>query len=189
MKDSTTERSIVDLQLRDHAQMNELIRRYVASTSAGRSAIFREFVDLVTRHAFAEEEVLFPAARRILVNGEPLTREIEAYHQRANDLLKEMERFAPGDARFEYCAQELFLRLKSDAHIEEERLLPPLQRAVHVDELVRIGGAWQLAKAAAPNRSHPNVPRRPPWNAVAGVPLFVVDHVRSFFARLRGAPQ
>ncbi|SEN07173.1 Hemerythrin HHE cation binding domain-containing protein [Stigmatella aurantiaca] len=181
--------SIVVLQKRDHAELDRLLERYEADAPAGRRETFRKIVNLVTTHAFAEEEVLFPAARRALGVGEHITAEIESEHQRINELLKEMEPLVPGDTAFEQRVSELFPLLRLDVRNEEDRLLGALERALDEKALRRIGVAWLLAKKAAPNRGHPAIPRRPPGNLLAGIPLFFVDRLRALFARWRHAPQ
>jgi hypothetical protein len=46
----------------------------------------RAVARLVFTHAFAEESVLFPAARRVLPEGDPLTLQIETDHQEVDEL-------------------------------------------------------------------------------------------------------
>lgn len=181
--------SIVALQHRDHEKLRQLVAEYRSGNSNTRPATFRALVDLVTRHAFAEEEVLFPAARRVLAEGESLTSDIEHKHQRANELLTELEAFEPGDPAFEARAELLFAILLDDASEEETQLLPRLTEMMSSEELERVGGTWAIAKTLAPNRSHPRVPRRPPGNVLAGIPLLFVDRVRSVVARLRNTAQ
>lgn len=181
---------IVSLQVADHAHLDRLFAEYNERSPDGRRATFREIIDLVTTHAFAEEEVLFPVARRVLGDaGEAITSEIESQHQRVNDLLVEMEGHEPGDPHFDVRASELFPLLSRDVRNEEDRLLPALSAKLDATELRRLGAAWLIAKKAAPNRAHPRVPRRPPWNALAGGPLLVVDRVRGWFAHRRNTSQ
>ena len=181
--------SVIDLQKQDHAELDRLLTRYPAESSSARTETFGAIVDLVTTHAFAEEEVLFPAARRALRSGEDLTSLIESEHQRINELLKEMEPLRPGEAAFESRVEELFPLLRDDVRNEEDRLLVALEGKLGTAELEQLGGAWAVAKKAAPNRAHPGIPRRPPGNVLAGLPLYFIDRVRDVIARLRHAPQ
>ncbi|GAA3501715.1 hypothetical protein GCM10019016_088220 [Streptomyces prasinosporus] len=41
-----------------------------------------------------------------------------------------------------------------------------------------LGTAWETVRRTAPTHPHPVVPRRPPGNALLGVPLSVHDRVR-----------
>lgn len=43
---------------------------------------------------------------------------------------------------------------------------------------MRLGRAWELARRVSPTRPHPTVSRRPPGNALSGLPLSVLDRGR-----------
>lgn len=57
-------------------------------------------------------------------------------------------------------------------------MLPRLRTAFDDRKLRRIGAAWEAVRATAPTRPHPGVPRRPPGNALRGVPLSAYDRLR-----------
>lgn len=180
---------VVALQRRDHDRLEELLDAYGRQAPERRRATFRELVGLVTTHAFAEETVLFPAARRLLADGDAVTGRIEGDHQRINELLAEMDGMEPGDPGFEFRVGELFPLLREDLGREEDVLLPRLASSVDQHELEAVGTAWAAAKRVAPNRAHPAVPRRPPGNALVALPLLVVDRARDLLARVRGSSQ
>lgn len=76
--------SILAKQRADHARLDRLMDRARATRAAGgreHAAALRAVARLVFTHAFAEESVLFPAARRVLPDGDPLTLHIETAHQ------------------------------------------------------------------------------------------------------------
>lgn len=184
---------VVTLQRRDHDRLKELLDAYAREPSPRRRrATFRELVGLVTTHAFAEETVLFPAARRLLRaggEGDAVTAAIEGDHQRINELLAEMDGSEPGDPGFESRADELFPLLLRDLGREEDALLPRLASSVGRREREALGTGWAAAKRVAPNRAHPGVPRRPPANALADLPLLALDRARDLVARVRGSSQ
>ena len=184
--------TIITRQVREHARHLELLTEYGERQPGARRETFRELVDLVTTHASAEEDVLFPFARKTLgAEGEALTSEIEAQHQRVNELLDPMDGqcLEPGDARFETCVAELVPLLRADLRNEEDRLLPALAANLDEGELERLGTAWLVAKKVSPNRAHPRIPRRPPGNVLAGIPLFFVDRVRHLLSKRKGSSQ
>ncbi|WNG14890.1 hemerythrin domain-containing protein [Cystobacter fuscus] len=181
--------TIIELQKRDHMLLDELLQRYERATPIGRRDTYREILNLVTTHAFAEETVLFPFSRRVLASAEAITSELESQHQRINELMKELEAFEPGEAGFEVRARELFPLLHADVRNEEDRLLVALEQRLGQEELTRLGTTWAIAKRGAPKRAHPGIPRRPPGNLLAGIPLFFVDRMRELLARWRRAPQ
>jgi hemerythrin superfamily protein len=176
--------NIITLQRQDHERMERLLQSYEAHGPA-RLRIYSQIVDLVTTHAFAEETVLFPAARRLLRELDGVTHEIEAKHQRVNDLMVEMQRMKPGELDFEARAAELFSVLRADARQEEDVLLVRLAAETDERHLRSIGATWATARRTAPNRPHPHVSRRPPGNVLAGLPLALTDRVRNLVERLR----
>ena len=68
--------------------------------------------------------------------------------------------------------------LREDVRDEEDVLFPRLQEAVSAEELRRLGRRWELMRRLLPTRPHPTVSRRPPGNALAGLPLTVLDRTR-----------
>jgi hemerythrin-like domain-containing protein len=178
--------NIVEVMARDHARMEDLLQRYEHGDAAERRRVYGAIRDLVTTHAFAEETVLFPWARRILADGDGMTAAIEREHQQANELMAGMDDLDPGEDAFADRAAELFALLRTDARQEEDVLLPALAAATSGTQLTAIGATWSAARRAAPNRPHPAVPRRPPGNVLAGVPLAVTDRLRNLARTVRG---
>lgn len=175
---------IVAVQRREHTELEALLRRYEHATVAHKLTLYARILDLVTTHAFAEETVLFPAARQHLgPGGDTLTADIERKHQRINELLARMEQSAPGDPAFELQAREAFSLLRSDAREEEEVLLVALAEKLDQARMRALGKAWLVVRRTAPNRPHPRIPRRPPGNLLAGLYLTLSDRLHRRFAR------
>ena len=184
-----TDTDIVARQRADHARMDELIERYEQGDVAAKCEVFRGLVTLVTTHAFAEETVLFPAARKVLrERGEELTRTLEEEHQQVNELLAELDGHHAEDERVATSVPRLFAILRDDARREEDALLVDLAAAAP-EQLESLGRAWEASRRVAPNRAHPAVPRRPPDDALVAPFFTIVDRLRSMRARILGRAQ
>lgn len=172
--------SILARQRRDHAELDRLMTLYESAQGSPeeRQRTLRAIVQLTFSHAFAEETVLWPALRRLAPDGEELTGRVENEHQQVNDLVTEMERIGPDNPRHDGLAAEAFALIREDIRDEEDLLLPRLQESLDTTRLRRLGSAWETVRRTAPTRPHPVVPRRPPANAVLGVPLSAVDRAR-----------
>lgn len=171
--------SVLARQRRDHAEMDRLMDRYHAlDDGEDRERVLKETVQLVFSHAFAEETVLWPVVRRAVEDGEELTSRVEEEHQQINDLVAAVERRSPGDPEREEEVRRAFGLIRQDIRDEEDLLLPRLQEAVDTPQLRRLGAAWEAVRRSAPTHPHPVVPRRPPGNALLGVPLSLYDRVR-----------
>jgi hypothetical protein len=174
-------RSVLSRQRRDHARLAELIADARASSGDRQHAVIRDVCRLVFPHAFAEEAVLWPAARRALPDGDALTLRIEQEHQVVNRLVTELERCPSHDAERIELMERTFAVLDRDVRDEEDELLPRLQAALDGGALRRLGTAWELVRRTAPTRPHPVVSRRPPGNVLAALPLSALDRSRDWF--------
>jgi hemerythrin-like domain-containing protein len=184
IKDQTVDQlggsgSILVRQRREHEEMDRLMDRYRALDDAGeRERVLKQVVQLVFSHAFAEETVLWPAVRASVPDGEELTSRVEEEHQQINDLVADIERLPAGDPGREDKVERAFALIRQDIRDEEDLLLPRLQDAMNTARLRTLGTTWAAVRQTAPTHPHPVVPRRPPMNALLGVPLSVYDRVR-----------
>ncbi|QJY47538.1 hemerythrin domain-containing protein [Pseudonocardia broussonetiae] len=179
--------SILARQRADHARLDRLMDRARATEAAGGRAhavALRAVARLVFTHAFAEEAVLFPAARRVLPEGDDLTLDIERDHQRVDELVTRLDRSGSADPGHAALLRETFAVLDEDVRTEEDVLLPRLQEALGHAELRRLGWEWELVRRISPTRAHPVVSRRPPGQPLSALPLTVLDRGRDLLQRV-----
>lgn len=174
--------SVLALQRRDHIDLDRLMNGYWSAGEPDRTQLLREITQLVFSHAFAEETVLWPVVRKTVPDGEELTREVEREHQEINEVFADLDRHEDDRPAYDRCVTRLFSLVRQDIRDEEDKLLPRLQEALDTRRLVQLGTAWEMARLTAPTRPHPAVPRRPPGNAVLGLPLTVYDRARDLLA-------
>lgn len=186
--------SVLVRQKRDHQRLDELIGRLELAERDGsdeeREAAMSALCRLVFPHAFAEESVLWPELRRVLPDGEELTLQVEREHQEVNELVVRLEQPATRGAARQRLVARLVEVLREDVRDEEDLLLPRLQTVVPRRRLQQLGVAWEAVRRTAPTRPHPRVSRRPPGNALAAVPLSVLDRGRDLIdAAARRVPE
>ncbi|WP_077800876.1 hemerythrin domain-containing protein [Streptomyces sp. JHA26] len=182
--------SILVRQRREHEEMDRLMGRYRSLDDLHqREQVLKQVVRLVFSHAFAEETVLWPAVRASVPDGEELTARVEEEHQMINDLVADVERLPLGDPGREDKVRQAFELIRQDIRDEEDLLLPRLQDAMNTARLRKLGAAWAAVRQTAPTHPHPVVPRRPPGNALLGVPLSVYDRVRDVLGPGGSAPR
>jgi len=170
--------SVLVRQKREHVRLDHLLDGLQGTSGAEQNRVLIRIYRLVFPHAFAEESVLWPVIRRVLPDGEALTRQVEEEHQEVNELVTRLdgELLDPSERR--QVLDRLVEVLREDVRDEEDALLPGLQRQLSVSQLRRLGVAWELVRRTAPTRPHPVVSRRPPGNALAALPLTVLDNLR-----------
>jgi hemerythrin superfamily protein len=182
------EGSILARQRRDHDELDRMMNAYEEADADDpeRERLWRDIVQLVFSHAFAEETVLWPLLRRVSDDGEELTAVVEEEHQAVNELVARIEAAEPSDPRREEWIAEAFALIRQDIRDEEDELLPLLRAALDDRRLRQVGASWETVRLGAPTRPHPAIPRRPPGNAVLGVPLSGYDRLRDLGARRAG---
>jgi hemerythrin superfamily protein len=182
--------SVFVRQRDDHVELDRLLHELDGTTGTEQERVLREIDRLVFSHAFAEETVLWPVIRRVLPDGEALTRRIEQEHQEVNELVAELETLGHDDPRRAQRLARLVEVLREDVRDEEDLMFPRLQEALDARALRRLGLQWEVARRVSPTRAHPTVSRRPPGNAVSGLPLSLLDRSRDLVdAGLQRAPE
>jgi hemerythrin superfamily protein len=170
--------SVLVRQRNDHMELDRLLQELDGSTGTAQEQVLRRIDRLVFSHAFAEETVLWPVIRRVLPDGEALTLQVEEEHQEVNELVAELETLGHDDPRRPERLARLVTVLKEDVRDEEDVMFPRLQEALDAKALRRLGLQWEVARRVSPTRPHPTVSRRPPGNAVSGLPLSLLDRSR-----------
>jgi hemerythrin superfamily protein len=183
LSDQTTEElggrwSILARQKREHVQLDALLHELEAAPRDAQQDVLQRINRLVFPHAFAEESVLWPELRRVLPDGEELTLRVEREHQEVNELVTSLEQSQLDDSDRRPILGRLVEVLREDVRDEEDGLLPRLQERVDVRRLRQLGVAWEAVRRTAPTRPHPVVSRRPPGNALAALPLTILDRSR-----------
>jgi hemerythrin superfamily protein len=178
--------SILARQCADHERLDRLINRARATRQEGgaeHAKTLRALARLVFTHAFAEEAVLFPAARRVLPEGDPLTLHIECAHQEVDELVSRLDRSTERDPGHAALLERTFTVLDEDVRSEEDELLPRLQELLSRRQLRLLGLQWELVRRVSPTRAHPTVSRRPPGQTLSALPLTVLDRSRDQLQR------
>ena len=171
----------VALLKQDHREVEELFRRYEnsdATDTSTRRDIVQSIIQELSIHASIEEQILYPAVRRALPDGEQLAEEATDEHQEVKETLAELDKMNPGDAGFDQRVRSLISDVRHHVEEEENEMLPRLRNELGADRLEEMGSAMESAKGMAPTRPHPNAPNTAPGNIVAGAVAGVVDRAR-----------
>src|SRR4051812_25600549 len=135
MSDTTTQQNAIELLTADHAEVEQMFRQIESGVQGpARDQLVGDVIRELSIHAAIEEQVLYPAMRKALPDGETLVQEAIDEHQRVKETLAAIEK---ADAPAE--REPLLVRLMGDVrhHVDEEEteLFPKLQASVGRDEL------------------------------------------------------
>src|SRR5919107_1817404 len=170
--------SVLVRQRNDHVELDRLLHELDGTTGTAQEDVLDRIDRLVFSHGFAEETVIWPVVRRVLPDGEALTLQIEEEHQEVNELVAALERDGLDHPERPPRLRRLTEVLREDVRDEEDVLFPRLQEKLDPAELRRLGRRWELVRRVSPTRPHPTVSRRPPGNALSGLPLSLLDRSR-----------
>jgi len=175
--------SVLVRQKRDHVRLDRLLHELPSTPGTAQDEVLHRIYRLVFPHAFAEESVLWPVIRSVLPDGEALTRQVEQEHQEVNELVTALQSGELAPEERTATLDRLTVVLREDVRDEEDALLPALQARLGPGRLRQLGVVWELVRRTSPTRPHPVVSRRPPGNALAALPLTVLDRSRDLVDR------
>jgi hemerythrin superfamily protein len=183
MTDTAAEPNAIELLTTDHAAVDQMFRQIeTLPESDARSELVAGVIRELSVHAAIEEQVMYPAMRKALPDGDHLVQEAIEEHQQVKETLSAIER---ADSPSERDPHLVSLMGNVRHHVEEEEteLFPKLRASITTAELQEIGGKLAAAKKLAPTHPHPNAPNTPPGNLVGGVAAAVMDKARDALKR------
>lgn len=183
MTETTSQPNAIELLTSDHAAVEQMFRQIETLPEGdARSELVAGVVRELSVHAGIEEQVLYPAMRKALPDGDHLVHEAIDEHKRVKEALAAIER---ADSPSERDPHLVFLIGNVRHHVEEEEveLFPKLRASITTAELQEMGAKLAAAKKLAPTHPHPHAPNTPPGNVVGGVAAAVIDKARDALKR------
>lgn len=176
---TTQQQDLIDAIVSDHREAESVFAEIEASGDprTRRELAEHVIVELV-RHSVAEEQYLYPTARKALPNGDELADHELQEHAEAEEVMKAIENTEAGDPKFDELVAKLIADIRHHLQDEEKDLLPKLRAACDAGELRELGQKFERAKKMAPTRPHPSAPDRPPGNKILGPGVGLIDRVR-----------
>lgn len=173
------QRDLTDAVIADHRAVTSLFEELEASGDArNRGRIAEQVIEELVRHSVAEEQFLYPAARKALADGDELADRAIATHAGAEQLMKTLSRTDPTTPEFDELATTLMHDMRGHFLDEERDLLPRLRAALDAAELRELGLRFEQARRMAPTRPHPAAPDTPPTNKLTDLGVSLFDRLR-----------
>lgn len=173
------QKSIIDDIITDHREVEDMFKELESNDNPEerRQLVERVITELV-RHSVGEEQYLYPAARRVLEDGDKIADHELHEHAEAEEIMSKLEKADAGDAEFDKLVGELIKDIRHHIEDEEGDLLPKMREACDVAELSKLGEQFDNAKKMAPTRPHPSAPDKPPANKILGPGVGLIDRMR-----------
>lgn len=175
---------VVDLLVEQHMQIRSLFTAVLTTSGLERREAFEDLVRLLSVHETAEEEVVHPALRVGMPDGQAIVDARLEEERKAKVLLKELDGMDLEDEKF----LPLFLQLRnaviSHAMYEQRYEFNRIRQHLPAVQRASMRGLVKAAEAAAPTRPHPSA-QSATANVLMGPPLAVVDRVRDAIREAR----
>jgi hemerythrin-like domain-containing protein len=183
MSDISTGQDAIELLTTDHAEVEQRFRQIESAPEGeSRSRLVEDVVRELSVHAAIEEQILYPAMRKALPDGDTLVQEAIEEHQQVKETLSAIEK-AGDSAERDPLLVRLIGNVRHHVDEEESELFPKLRASIGTAHLKEMGGKLAAAKKMAPTHPHPNAPNTPPGNIVGGAAAAVIDKVRDALRR------
>jgi hemerythrin superfamily protein len=175
---STHQQDIVDDVITDHREVEEVFVEIEKGGSGNKRDLVEHVIAELVRHSVAEEQYLYPAARKALPDGDKIVDHELEEHAEAEKVMKSLEETDADDPRFDELTRKLIDAIRHHVEDEEKDLLPKLREACDSAELRELGEKFEKSKKMAPTRPHPAAPDRPPANKILGPGVGLIDRMR-----------
>jgi hemerythrin superfamily protein len=164
-----------------HQQIKKMLERVTMARSTHRSDAFVELRRMLAVHETAEEEIVHPAARRSLPDGEAIVERRLREENEGKRVLAELETLdvdSPAfETKFHVFKGKVLAHAESEEHEEFDRLAGKLD----AEKLERMRKAVELAESVAPTRPHPGIESQAA-NLLVGPFASMVDRARDAIA-------
>ncbi|THV39539.1 hemerythrin domain-containing protein [Glycomyces buryatensis] len=171
---------LIDVVTHEHQVVETLFEELEGHKghAEGRKDLSDHVIAELVRQWVAEEQFVYPAARKALPNGDELADRQLHQHNEAEAIMKELEKQGPESPHFEQHLADLMDSVRHHMSDEEAHLLPQMREQCREEELEDLGFKVLEAKKYAPTRPHPNAPDKPPANLILGPGAGFIDKIR-----------
>ena len=172
---------VVSFLKSQHEQIKSGFEKVLASSGTAREENFVALRRLMAVHETAEEEIVHPAAKRLLVGGDTLIAARLKEENEAKTALTELEKLGTNAAEFDTKFRKLQQAVLAHAQAEETLEFDVLADKLDPSRLERMGRAVELAESMAPTRPHAGI-ESAAANILVGPFVAMVDRVRDALA-------
>lgn len=139
----------------DHKTVEGLFKQFEkekdSATPAAKCALVDQMITELTTHAFIEETIFYPAARREVPDTTDHVLESVEEHHVVVWLLSELQTLDPKDETFDAKVTVLMENVRHHVDEEEKQWFPRVRKTLGRNRLTELGEQMVAAKKDAPN--------------------------------------
>jgi hypothetical protein len=124
------------------------------------------------------EEVVYPAYRKKMSDGNNIANQSINEHQTLKNLLYEVDSMEAEDPQFITKMNAIIKETEEHVAHEEKEWLPKFSSCMTTSELDDLATKFKNAKMHAPTRPHPMAPANPPLNIPINMATAPIDKIK-----------
>ena len=170
--------------IEDHRELESYYQKYCSNKGNAneQQKWLNQFTWELARHSIGEELVVYPLFEdKLGAEGKSIADQDRKEHQKAKDILYELQNMNAGEAKTDAKFAELMKDLREHIKHEEEQQLPKLEKAMNKADSSSVAKSFDRTKMFVPTRSHPSAPDKPPFETVAGLMAAPMDKLGDLF--------
>lgn len=172
---------VVSFLKAQHEQVKSMFTSVLSAHGELRTKAFNELRRTLAVHEAAEEEIVHPAARRAIPNGDSVVEARLQEENKAKHALVELEKLDCDSDEFEAKLETLQKDVIDHAEAEEREEFSKLATKIDEERLLRMRKAAEFAEKIAPTRAHPGI-ESATGNILVGPFASMLDRARDAFA-------
>jgi len=179
--------NVIVLIKRDHQRVKDMYERYQSASDdiRERQEAVRSFTKDLVQHSEVEQLLVYPLLK-MRQNGEEKNQELHDHslddHQQIRELLYDLDQTSVTDPSHSEKIKKVMDAVNSHVEEEESVVLPAIEKNFSIEELERIGNAFEKHKYTATTRPHPHAPAQGPLAAAANLLSKPIDMARDAIA-------
>ena len=175
-------RNVVSFLESQHRQVKAMFATVLSARGDARAQAFYALRRMLAVHETAEEEIVHPAARKALPDGDEIVAARLAEENEAKRALTELEKLEVDSPEFVTKLRILQANVIAHAESEEEEEFARLAGLLDQGRLERMRKAAELAESIAPTRPHAGI-ESATANILVGPFASMVDRSRDVLSR------
>jgi len=174
--------NVIQIIKRDHQFFKDEYAKYQAATSLrSRQEHAWALVKAIVQHSEVEQLLVYPLLKmrgEKEREGDFLHDNSLSEHQHIRELLDAVDQTDVDDVSYPKKLQDAMDAVTAHGDEEEQEVLPVIERNFKIEELERLGKAFEKHKATAVTRPHPHAPAQGPLAAAANILTKPIDLAR-----------
>jgi hemerythrin superfamily protein len=176
-----TSSDVVSFLKSQHQDIKAMLEKVLSTSGTAREKAFFDLRRTIAVHETAEEEIVHPAARKILPNGNAIVEARLHEENQGKQALANLEKLEVNSAAFEERFKDFQKAVLAHAEAEEKEEFEKLGNSLEPARLESMRKAVELAESVAPTRPHPGIESQAA-NILSGPFASMVDRTRDAFS-------